>query len=101
MNTTLSAVDLVNVVVGVLLPLLVGLVTRTVTNGNVKAVLLLILSGVSSVLVEWLHRDGTWDWGRVILAAIVTFVVGVATHYGFWKPTNTTPSLQATGFHLL
>lgn len=101
MNTSLSSVDLINVVVGTLLPLLVGIVTREVTNSNVKAVLLLFLSGVSAVLVEWLHNEGTFDWGRVILAALVTFVVGVASHFGFWKSTGATPALQKTGFHLL
>lgn len=101
METSLSSVDLVNVIVGVLLPLLVGLVTKRVTDANKKAVLLLFLNGVSAVLIEWLAVDGAFDWPRAALAAIVQFVIGVATHYGLWKPTGATPALQATRFHLV
>lgn len=79
----------------VLLPILVGVVTKASTSGGVKAVLLLALSAVTSLVSGLLAVDGKTDIGPLVTTTVTTFVIAVAVHYGFWKPTTVTDSAQA------
>lgn len=90
---------LLNTVIAVFLPTLVGLVTTRATNASVKAILLLVLSAVQTLIGQVLIAigDGNFDWFTWIITAIGSFVVGVATHYGFWKPTGVSDRAQAVG----
>ena len=88
-----STAGLLAVIVGVLLPILVAFVTKQSTLGKYKAVILLALSGISSVLFAWhdaAANNTDWDAKNVVLGAIVTFVIAVAAHAGLWKPTEVT-----------
>jgi hypothetical protein len=101
MSTTfnLDWVQVLQLVIAVILPLVVGLVTKEVTSANVKAVLLLALSALTAFLTSWLNaaqQNVPFDIGAALFAFIATFVVGVATHFGLWKPTGTTDKAQAT-----
>lgn len=90
----------VQMVLAVFLPILVGLVTTTVTSGGRKAWLLAALTLATSVLTELgrvLDSGGTFDLGLVILAAIPAFAISVATHYGLWKPTGVSVAVQQVG----
>lgn len=78
----------VNTIVGVVLPILVALVTKTVHSDRTRALLLLVLSGVSGVLNEWLVSTGDFNWPKAVYDAVVIFVIGVATLLGLWKPTG-------------
>lgn len=77
-----------NLVAGVLLPVLVALVTKTNMSSRLRSLCLLVLTGVSGVLNEWLSTPGGFDWEKAAWAAVTTFVIGVATLYGLWKPTG-------------
>jgi hypothetical protein len=90
---------LLNTVLAVFLPTLVGLVTTRATNASVQAILLLSLSVIQTLIGQIVVAVGTgsFDWFTWILAAIGSFVVGVATHYGFWKPTGVTDATLDTG----
>lgn len=93
-----NGVMLLQLTLAVFLPVLVGLVTKWSTDPGKKAVLLLLLSVITSMLTELLESvaEGTaYDLGQGIYLAIVTFVIGVATHYGLWKPTNVTAAAQS------
>ena len=96
-GTTITTAQVVTLIVGVLLPMVVALVTKYETSPAVRAILLLVLSGVSGVLNDWLVADGAFDWGQAILSALTTFIVGVATLYGLWKPTGVSDRLTAVG----
>lgn len=79
----------INGLVGVVLPIIVGVVTRWSTRSGVKAVVLLLLSAVTGVLTDWLANPGL----SLILTALYAgeaWVVAVAMHFGLWKPSNVT-----------
>lgn len=100
MQFTLDGAAVVQLLVAFILPVLVGLVTTRVTKASTKAVLLAVLALVTSVLVSLgaaIQEGVTFDLGVALLAAIPTFVVAVASHYGLWKPTGVADSAQAVG----
>lgn len=86
MNTTQL---LINGLVGFVLPILVGLVTRWSTRSGVKAVVLLALTAVTGLLNDWLSHPDI-NLALAALYAGETWVVAVATHFGLWKPANVT-----------
>jgi hypothetical protein len=99
MTFTLDGAAVIQLLVATILPIMVGLVTTRVTSAGRKAWLLAALSLVTSVLVEWgsaLNAKETFDIGIALIAAIPTFAVSVATHYGLWKPTGVSGAAQDT-----
>ncbi len=82
--------------VTLLLPLAVGLVTKFSTSAGLKAVLLLLFSAVTAVASNLLAVDGATDVGPMITDTIVTFVIAVATYFGFWRPTEVAAAAQNT-----
>lgn len=82
---------------GAVLPLLVGLVTTRATDPGVKAVLLLALNGVAAVADQFFAAPGGFDWKNAVVNAVAAFVIGVATHYGLWRPTTVSGRLQDVG----
>lgn len=98
----LNVWQVVQLIVAVILPVVVGLVTTRVTNSNVKATLLLVISGVTAFLTELLAsvNSGTsFDAATALLATLTTFIIGVALHYGLWKPVGVSEKAQALGRH--
>ena len=88
---------IIQLLVSAVLPLLVGLVTKEVTNGAIKAWLLATFSLVTSLLVEVgdaLAAGTTYDLGRGLILALPTFISAVAVYYGLWKPTGTAQAAQ-------
>lgn len=86
--------------VTVLLPVLVGLVTKASTSSGTKAVLLAVLSaitGVASALIQANDAGRDVDLYPLALSAVSVFVVAVASHYGLWKPTLVSAKAQAVG----
>lgn len=83
-------------IVGVLIPILVALVTKHSTSPAVKSILLLLLSGVSGFLTEMIN-DASFNWQQALFGAVLTFVVGVASFFGLWKPTGVDAKLKETG----
>lgn len=88
-----------SVVIGVVLPLLVGLVSTRTTSARRKAVLLAALAavaGLGSELLASLRLDEVYDLGVGLLTALSTFLVAVGLHFGLWKPTGTSTAAQDT-----
>jgi hypothetical protein len=93
MNTLITINPTVlTLVVSVLLPAAVALVTKRLAAGWVKALTLLGLAVVSGWAAELADSGGTFVLGRALGQVVVTFVVAVAVHYGFWKPVGLTGS---------
>ncbi|WP_051797278.1 hypothetical protein [Catenuloplanes japonicus] len=91
-------VQILSLVVGIILPILVGVVTSKSTSPGVKAVLLALLSAVSGFLTEYLVALNTaqvFGWGTVGLTWLGTFMVAVAMHFGLWSPTGVAGFVQA------
>ena len=94
---TLPGVQLLQLLLGAVLPLVVGLVTTRVTRSGLKAVLLAALSVVTSILTELvaaLQTGEAYDLGMALLLGFGTFLVAVATHYGLLKPTGASEAAQ-------
>jgi len=94
-----SLAGLLSLVVTVILPLLVGLVTTRVTGAGVKAVILLVLATVKTVVEAWIAAGAgvDWDFVPVLYNAVVNFGIAVAIHFGLWKPTGASTAAQNTG----
>jgi len=92
--------QIISLLVGVVLPLITGLVTTVNVSAGAKAVILLVLSAVTNVLSEFLQALNThtaFDLGTTLLATLATFLVGVGMHFGIWKPTGAAVALQQLG----
>jgi lipopolysaccharide export LptBFGC system permease protein LptF len=89
----------INLAVTVLLPLVVALITKATANPTVKALVLLFLAAVTSVLTNLLAVQGSENVGPMIVDTVVTFIVAVAAYFGIWRtdPAGVTSSLQAVG----
>ena len=98
---------LLQVLVSTLLPLLVALISTTMTSGSRKAVLLLALSALTSLLAQLadaLTSGRPFDLFTALVMALVGFFVAVATHFGIWKAENSSggsvaATLTAKGRH--
>lgn len=89
-----------SLIIGVVLPLLVGVLTKASWPAGVRAVLLLFLAGVTSVLSDLLgslNGGPAFDLGVSLLTALGTFLVGVGMHFGFWQPTRASAVVQSIG----
>lgn len=100
LSFTFSWVLFLQLVTAVLIPVVVGIVTTKATNSGRKAIYLAALALVSSLLLEILNAAETgtaYDVGQGLFLFLPTFVIAVATHYGFWKPTGTSDAVQRIG----
>ncbi len=87
---------LVFLAVGVVLPFLVDLVTKQLASGALKQTVLLALSLVSGVLVEFIttiQAGGSFDWTTAAYGAVTAFATGVVV----FKGLDATPILGRTG----
>lgn len=95
-----SWVGLLTLVVSVVLPVLVGLVTQVKTNPTLKAVLLVVLAAVTGFLSELLNAlvtGSVYDIFTGLITFITALIIGIALHFGFWKPTGVTDAVQRVG----
>lgn len=91
---------IIQLLVSTVLPLLVGLVTKTVTRPGVKAVLLAAFALATSLLVELgnaITAGTTYDLGQGLILALPTFLIAVGLHYGLWKPVGAATAAQRVG----
>lgn len=92
--------QVISLLIGVVLPLLVGLVTKWETSSSFRAILLLLLSAVSAFATEFLAsmNSGTaFDFGATLLSVLGTFLVGVGMHFGIWKATGASDAVKRIG----
>ena len=81
--------------VGVVLPIVVGLITKASWSSGTKAWLLAGTSAVTGFFAELSSAGDGFDYRAALVNAFVVFVAGVAAHYGFWKPVGVTEKAQA------
>lgn len=88
-------VSILNILVGTIIPILVGIVAKKVAHAGLKASLNASLSVASAVLISGIENGGTLGtWQELAGAAVLTFVVSISAYYGFWKPTGTAEIVQ-------
>jgi hypothetical protein len=91
--------DLLNLAVAFVAPVLVGLVTRASVAPGIKALLLLALTSAGTVVQQLIDASGAagFPWRDALLAAAVTFAMAAATHFGLYKPTGVSAWAQDHG----
>jgi len=92
--------QLLNLFIAVIFPVLVGLVTTRVTSGAAKAVLLATISlasGFVSALLVAVTAGVPFDVIAALLTGLAAWLIAIATHFGFWRPTGVTERVQAIG----
>lgn len=95
-----TLIQFLTLLVSFLLPVLVGLVTKTTTSPGAKAVLLAALSLVAGVVSQALaaaNEGVQFDLFASIYSFAGVFIVAVATHFGVWKPTGVAEKAQEVG----
>jgi len=90
-------VQLWSLLVGVILPLLVGLVTKVTTSASTKAVLLALLSAVSGFVSELAASGDGFLWSTALITWVGTFLVAVGLHFGVYKPVGASVAAQKVG----
>lgn len=86
--------------IGTVLPLIAGLITRWNASAGVRAVVLLVLSAIASFLTAWMDavNSGTgFDIGATLLAVLGTFLVGVGSHFGLWRAVGASDAVKNIG----
>lgn len=99
--------DVLQFLVTVLLPLLVGLVTKSSTSGLRKGVLLAalaVLVNLGGSLLAWYQAGslGTFDLADAVFTALTGFVFAVAAQFGIYAAKDSsgvslTDRVQAVG----
>lgn len=90
----------IQLLIAVLLPALVGLVTTRLTHPGAKAGILALLSVISAGLTELggaLATDTPFDVGVWIVGAVGTVVAAISIHYGLMKPTGAADAVADSG----
>jgi len=81
----------IGLLIGVFLPIAVGLVTKVVTNASAKAALLLFFTFLNGFLAEYVDAQASgasYHLSTALYTWAGGFVIAVATHFGFWKPVG-------------
>lgn len=93
----MSITGLLSLVIAVVLPLLVGLMTKRSWGSGTKATLLLVFAAVKSFIEAWLDAANTSQpflWTAVAVTILTNFMIAVAVHFGLWKPWGTADAAQ-------
>lgn len=85
--------SIVAILLGVIIPILNGLVTKITTSAGVKAVLTLALSTVAGIVTTATTDGGDAIFSSaLVLNTALTFITSVAAYAGLWKPLEVTSS---------
>lgn len=91
-------ITLLTFLVAILLPLLVGLVTKLDTKPGRRAILLALfaaLAGFLNELITALTTGGAFNVSEAIFLWLGVFIISVAAHFGILKPTGLSTKAQA------
>lgn len=77
----------------IVLPIIVGMLTKASWPGGAKGVLLLALAAIKSFAEAWMIGDGTFDPERVAWAIGLNFAIAVTMQFGLYRSTIT-PKVQ-------
>lgn len=86
----LSAVAL-SLYIAPLLPVVVGLITKSTAPSGAKGVLLVILAGIDALVAPAVHNGTSISLDTKFLGGfVVVLVVAIAAHFGILKPAGVT-----------
>lgn len=83
---------IVTFIVGGLIPILTGVVTKLGSSTTVKAVTALVLSSVTAVLTQLFvdNASNTFEPKAAAMLLFTTFVANLGSYIGVWKPIGNT-----------
>ena len=87
-----SDLTLFAILSGVVIPLLVGLITKLQASSGIKAILNFGLSAITAAVA--LESEANFNWKTFAVNFALTWVVSIATYYGLWKPTGVSGTVQ-------
>jgi Trk-type K+ transport system membrane component len=79
--------SLLQVLVSIVLPLVVGIVVKQVGSPAIRSITLALLSAVTAIATAGLSSGGSISKDTAI-SAVASFIVAVGAYYGLWKPTG-------------
>ena len=91
-QTVVIAPDVLQLIVGFLLPVLVAIVTKRAADRWYKTVTLLFLSIIAGWLTELQQNDGSFQLWPTVVGIIMTFGTAVVSHFGLLQPVHITGS---------
>lgn len=87
----------INIAVSLILPLIVGLLTKASWNGNLKAVLLLAVSAISAMGTDLITAGSLEGWKLLLEQTAINWLVAVAMHFHVWRPTGVAATVAEIG----
>jgi hypothetical protein len=82
--------DILNLVLAVVLPIVTALVTARFANSTVKTLVLVALTVISTSLQEVFSDNGDLVWRPFLITMTFQFLMSVGFHFGLLKPTGVT-----------
>lgn len=88
-----SDMTLYALLTGVIVPILVGILTKLDASSGLKAIFNFGLTALGTGLVT--YNQTNWSWKAFAINFGFGWVVSVATYYGFYKPTTIAPKVAS------
>lgn len=95
-----DAGGLIGLLITLVLPLLVGLLSKQSWGTGTKGAILLGLAAVKTVLEAWLmatNKGVAFDFVPIVYTTLINFVIAVAVHFGLLRNTPVQRKAQNAG----
>ena len=92
----LTTATLISMALGVVIPLLNGLVTKYTATG-VRVFLQITLSAAAGLLTEAVAGGDTYNWNAGLLAWLLTLVTALSVEAKVWAPLGVSEALKRIG----
>jgi hypothetical protein len=96
--TTITLTPIVvTLLTGTLIPILVGLVTRSGASPGLKQAITIVLAGAAALIVQSTLADGSAVFSlETLILAAANWLVAIATYAGFFRSLNINDHLAPT-----
>ena len=97
---TIHLSQALSVAIGIVLPLIVGFVTKNSWGSGVRAALLAFLSGATAFLTSWkgaVDAHAAFDVVSALLTWLATFLTGYGVHAGLLSPVGLADAAKNSG----
>jgi len=91
--TAFTNADLWAAIVAFFLPLVIALVVQSNWSSRIKSLVAFGAAMVVGVVTAWLN--GQFEGVDVVRAILIAFVVSISAYQALWKPTGTSPRIEA------
>jgi hypothetical protein len=81
-------------IVGSVIPLIVGLISKSNASDRLKALINGLLSALAGAGTTALTTAGKVEWQSWVIGILSTWIASIATYYGFWKPSGVEPAVS-------